>query len=241
MTASTRYQTIDILRGIAIALMVIFHFSYDLNFFKLVPINIYHDPFWINFRILIVSLFVGLVGVSLALATRNGINLKRYGQRLGWLIACAIAITVMSYFMYPKGMIVFGILHFIAFASVLGLLFVRRYILSLVLGIGIILLDQVYQHEFFDQYWIHWFGLTVHRPKAADYVSVIPWFGVVLIGIFIGQTILRSETLQRRLSISFDHPLPRGLSFAGRHSLLIYMIHQPILFAILWPVVALSR
>jgi uncharacterized membrane protein len=236
MTASTRYQAIDILRGIAIALMVIFHFSYDLNFFKLVRIDIYHDPFWMNFRVLIVSLFVGLVGVSLVLATQNGINLKRFSHRLAWLVVLAIAITGMSYFMFPKGMIVFGILHFIAFASVAGLLFVRLYWPSLILGIGIILLDRVYHNPFFDQYWIHWFGLTVHRPKAADYVSVIPWFGVVLIGIFIGQTILRNETLQRRLSVSSDHPLPRGLAFAGRHSLLIYMIHQPVLFAILWPI-----
>jgi uncharacterized membrane protein len=241
MPVTQRYQRIDILRGIAIVLMVIYHFCYDLTYFKFLRLDFYHDPFWINFRILIVSLFVGLVGVSLVLATQNGINLRRYARRLGWLVLLSLVITVMSYFMFPGRTIVFGILHFIAFASVAGLVFVRLYIPSLVLGIGIIVLDQVYQHEFFDQYWIHWLGLTVHRPAAEDYVSVIPWFGVVLIGIFIGQTILRNETLQRKLSVSSDHPLPRSLAFAGRHSLLIYMLHQPILFAILWPVAVMAQ
>jgi len=234
-----RFQCIDILRGIAIALMVIYHFCYDLTYFKFIRFDFYHDLFWINFRILIVSLFVGLVGVSLVLATRNGINLKRYARRLGWLVLLSLAITVMSYFMFPGRIIVFGILHFIAFASVVGLLFVRLYWPSLILGGGIILLDLLYQDAFFDQYWIHWLGLTTRRPPAEDYVSVIPWFGVVLIGIFIGQTILRSETLQRRLSVSSDHPLPRSLAFAGRHSLLIYMLHQPVLFAVLWPIAAM--
>lgn len=241
MPVTQRYQRIDILRGIAIVLMVIYHFCYDLTYFKFLHLDFYHDPFWINFRILIVSLFVGLVGVSLVLATQNGINLRRYARRLGWLVLLSLAITVMSYFMFPGRMIVFGILHFIAFASVAGLLFVRLYVPSLILGIGIILLDLLYQHEFFDQYWIHWLGLTVHRPAAEDYVSVIPWFGVVLIGIFIGQTILRNESLQSLLSVHSDHPVMRGLAFAGRHSLLIYILHQPILFAILWPVAALNH
>jgi len=241
MSSTQRYQRIDILRGIAITLMVIYHFSYDLTYFRFLRFDFYHDPFWINFRILIVSLFVGLVGVSLVLATQNGINLRRYARRLGWLVLLSLAITVMSYFMFPGRMIVFGILHFIAFASVAGLLFVRLYVPSLILGIGIILLDLLYQHEFFDQYWIHWLGLTVHRPAAEDYVSVIPWFGVVLIGIFIGQTILRNESLQRIFSVNSDHFLMRGLAFSGRHSLLIYILHQPILFAILWPVAALNH
>ena len=84
-------------------------------------------------------------------------------------------------------------------------------------------------------------GIDTSQYSKEDYVSVIPWFGVVLIGIFIGQTILRNESLQSFLSVHSDHPLMRGLAFAGRHSLLIYILHQPILFAILWPVWALNR
>lgn len=239
MPTTYRYPIIDILRGIAIALMIFYHFSYDLTYFKFIRFDFYNDIFWLTLRTIIVSLFLTLVGVSLVLATQNGINVRRYALRLGWLLVLSIAITVNSYFMFPDRLIVFGILHFIAFASVAGLLFVRLYIPSLVLGIGIILLDLLFQHPYFDQYWIHWIGLMTHRPATEDYVPVIPWFGVVLIGIFIGQTIVRSESLQRILSINSDKVIMRSLAFSGRHSLLIYVIHQPILFAILWPIAAM--
>lgn len=239
MAVPHRYQLLDILRGIAIALMIFYHFSYDLTFFGFARFDFYNDPFWLNLRTIIVSLFLGLVGVSLVLATQNGINMRRYSRRLGWLMVLSIAITINSYFMFPGRIIVFGILHFIAFASVFGLLFTRLYVPSLVLGIGIILLDLLYQNPFFDQYWIHWLGLMTHRPATEDYVPVFPWFGVALIGIFIGQTIVRNEGLQRMLTTNSDNIIMRSLAFSGRHSLLIYVVHQPILFAILWPIAAM--
>ena len=234
MPVSTRYQLIDILRGVAIALMVFYHFSYDLTYFQLVKFDFYRDPFWLNLRTLIVSLFLGLVGVSLVLATERGINRRRYFKRLGLLVLFSLAISINSYFMFPGRTIVFGILHFIAFASVVGLLFVRWPGVSLVVGLGIITLDRIYQHAFFDQAWVHWLGLMTHKPATEDYVPVIPWFGVVLIGIFIGHQLLRVPTLGFVRTWQLNNPLPRGLALAGRHSLLIYVLHQPILLGLLW-------
>jgi len=234
MPVSTRYQLIDILRGVAIVLMVFYHFCYDLTYFQLVNFDFFRDPFWLNLRTLIVSLFLGLVGVSLVLAAEHGINWKRYLKRLGMLVLFALAISINSYFMFPGRTIVFGILHFIAFASVVGLLFVRWPGVSLVMGIGIIILDRAYQHSFFDQAWVHWLGLMTHKPATEDYVPVIPWFGVVLVGIFIGHQLQRALALRFFTTWQSNTPLARGLALAGRHSLLIYVLHQPILFGFLW-------
>ncbi|NNF96123.1 MAG: DUF1624 domain-containing protein [Halobacteria archaeon] len=234
MPVSTRYQLIDILRGVAIALMVFYHFCYDLTYFQLVKFDFYRDPFWLNLRTLIVSLFLGLVGVSLVLAAEHGINRRRYLKRLGLLLLFALAISINSYFMFPGRTIVFGILHFIAFASVVGLVFVRWSLVSLIAGIGIIGLDLVYQHRFFDQAWLHWLGLMTHKPATEDYVPVIPWFGVVLIGIFIGHQLQRVPALRFVRIWQSNIPLARGLALAGRHSLLIYVLHQPILIGLLW-------
>lgn len=234
MPVSSRYQLIDILRGVAIVLMVVYHFCYDLTYFQLAQFDFYRDPFWLNLRTLIVSLFLGLVGVSLVLAAEHGINQRRYFRRLGLLLLFALAITINSYFMFPGRTIVFGILHFIAFASVVGLLFVRWPVGSLVLGIGIIVLDQIFQHRFFDQAWLHWLGLMTHKPATEDYVPVIPWFGVVLIGIFLGYWLQRRPALKFVRTFHAEWPLARGLALAGRHSLLIYILHQPILFGSLW-------
>ena len=234
MPVSTRYQLIDILRGVAIVLMVFYHFCYDLTYFQLVNFDFYRDPFWLNLRSLIVSLFLGMVGVSLVLASEHGINRRRYFKRLGLLVLFALAISINSYFMFPGRTIVFGILHFIAFASVLGLLFVRWSGVSLVMGIGIIILDRVYQHSFFDHAWVHWLGLMTHKPATEDYVPVIPWFGVILVGIFIGHQLQRAPALRFFTTWQSNTPLARGLALAGRHSLLIYVLHQPILFGFLW-------
>ena len=234
MPVSSRYQLIDILRGVAIVLMVFYHFSYDLTYFQLVKFDFYRDPFWLNLRTLIVSLFLGLVGVSLVLATERGINRRRYFKRLGLLVLFSLAISINSYFMFPGRTIVFGILHFIAFASVVGLLFVRWPGVSLVVGLGIITLDRIYQHAFFDQAWVHWLGLMTHKPATEDYVPVIPWFGVVLIGIFIGHQLQRAPALKFVRTWQSNNFLIRGLALAGRHSLLIYVLHQPILLGLLW-------
>jgi len=234
MPVSSRYQLIDILRGVAIVLMVFYHFCYDLSHFQLAGFDFYRDSFWLNLRTLIVSLFLGLVGVSLVLAAEHGINTRRYIKRLGLLLLFALAISTNSYFMFPGRTVFFGILHFIAFASVAGLVFIRWPTVSLVAGIGIIGLDRVYQHPLFDQAWFHWIGLMTHKPVTEDYVPVIPWFGVVLIGIFIGHQLLGAPALRVIQSWQSNMPLARGLALAGRHSLLIYMLHQPIMFGALW-------
>ena len=234
MPVSSRYQLIDILRGVAIVLMVVYHFCYDLNYFQLAGFDFYRDPFWLNLRTLIVSLFLGLVGISLVLASEHGINWRRYFRRLGLLLLCAVAISIISYLMFPGRTIFFGILHFIAFASVAGLLFVSWPKVSLVVGLGLIGLDLVYQHPLFNQAWLQWVGLMTHKPPTEDYVPVIPWFGVVLLGIFIGQQLLQRPALQGIRSWRSNIPPARGLAFAGRHSLLIYMLHQPILLGSLW-------
>lgn len=241
MPVTKRYQLIDILRGVAIVLMVYFHFSYDLAHFGYTRSDFYHDPYWLHLRTLIVSLFLGLVGVSLVLASDHGINWRRYFKRLGLLVFFALMITITSYYLFPGRTIVFGILHFIAFASVAGLLFVRGYWSSLVPGVAIVALDHFFQHPFFNQSAIHWLGLMTHKPATEDYVPVIPWFGVVLIGIFVGRNLLCRPALQPLTDYHSSSGLARGLAFAGRHSLLIYVIHQPILFGLVWVVSQLMR
>ena len=234
MPVASRYQLIDILRGVAIVLMVVYHFCYDLSHFQLAGFDFYRDPFWLNLRTLIVSLFLGLVGISLVLAAEHGISKRRYFRRLGLLLLFALAISINSYFMFPGRTIFFGILHFIAFASVAGLIFVPWPTVSLAAGLGIISLDLVYQHPVFNQAWLQWIGLMTHKPVTEDYVPVIPWFGVVLIGIFMGHQLLRRPAWQVPRSWQSNIPLARGLALAGRHSLIIYVLHQPILFGGLW-------
>jgi uncharacterized membrane protein len=231
---AARYAAVDILRGFAIALMFVYHFTFDLNYFGAVRFDFNHDWRWLAFRVVIVSLFLGLVGVSLVLADSQRFNWRSYGRRLAALAVCAAAASLGSYLMFPATFIFFGILHFILVASVLGLAFLRLYWINLVAGVLLLSAGLTLQHGFFDQRVWQWFGLMTHKPRTEDYVPLLPWFGVVLLGMFLARAALRSNWITRIKDWRPDAKLARLFALAGRHSLVIYMLHQPIFIGSLY-------
>ncbi len=231
--SSIRYPFVDALRGVAIVLMMAYHFTFDLDYFNVIAIDFNNNVFWLSARSLIVSMFLGLVGISLYLASVNGLDLRRYWRRIGVLVACALAVSLASYLMFPKSMIFFGILHFIVIASLLGVLFIRFYWINLVLGCGIIAAGLWFHHPQFDQSALQWIGLMTHKPVTEDYVPLFPWFGVVLIGLFLGRYIY-SGPVPPFARWQGDTAIGQVLTLGGRHSLIIYMLHQPLFIGILY-------
>jgi uncharacterized membrane protein len=228
---SSRLVVVDALRGSAIVLMVIYHFCFDLSYFGLASFDFYEDRFWLNLRTLILSLFLGLVGVSLVLASRQRLDVGRYLRRLILLVASAALVSFSTWWMFGERFVFFGVLHFIAVASVLALLFLRAGSLNLIAGVGVILFATRYQSAWFDTPGRRWIGLMTHKPLTEDYVPLLPWFGVVLLGLFTAPYIVQwSKT---RLGGTSDAASIRWLALAGRHSLVIYLIHQPLLIGAL--------
>ncbi len=214
--------------------MILYHFFFDLNYFALARFDFNNDPFWLSARALILSLFLGLVGVSLQLFYERGFNKKSYLRRLGLIILSAALVSLTSYLMFPNTMIFFGVLHFIALASVLALAFVRFYIVNLVLGTVIIFAGLWFKHPFFNQQWAQWIGFMTYKPFTEDYVPIFPWLGVVLIGLFLGKALITVPKFRFLLAWDTNNKLERGLAYAGRHSLIIYMTHQPILITLIY-------
>lgn len=233
-TATNRYFLIDVLRGSAIGLMFIYHFCFDLNYFGHVRLDFNHQPFWLGFRALIVSLFLGVVGISLQLAHTRHWRARPFFQRLGLLVGAALLVSLSSYLIYPNSFIFFGILHFIAVASLLGLLFLKLYYLNLILGVLVISIGLTVSQPFFDQPALQWFGLVTHKPITEDYVPLLPWFGVVLIGMFLGRWAVTQQPIPAWLQWQNEHFVSRTLAFGGKHGLLIYLLHQPILLGLLY-------
>jgi len=229
-----RLVIIDLMRGVAIALMVIFHFCFDLAHFGFARFDFYGDAFWLNFRTFILSLFLLLVGISLVLATRKGINVRRFMERLLRVAGGAALVSFATWWMFAERFVFFGVLHFIALASLLGLFFIRKPVIALVLGIALLVVGNSWQFPWFDQAGWRWIGMMTHKPATEDYVPLVPWFGVILIGMVVGYLLSRGGRLK-----AFDSLLPadnapvRLLAFSGRHSLLIYLVHQPLLFSMI--------
>jgi uncharacterized membrane protein len=236
-----RFSAIDALRGFAVALMVAYHFCFDLNYYGWIQVNLNDDPFWLKSRTIIVSLFLCVVGISLVLANRNAIDWRAWLRRLGILAGCAALVSTSSYTLFPQSWIFFGVLHFVVVASVLGLVFLRWPRLDLAMGIILVVVGSTVELPFFNQPSLQWLGLMTYKPFTEDYVPLLPWFGVVLIGLFLGRLALREKRLAPVMAWKPKGAPGRSLAFAGRHSLLIYMLHQPLLMGVLYLLKLLGR
>ena len=224
MRSRQRYLEVDFIRGIALLLMVVFHLCVDLNYFHYLDIDIRHGLDWRYFRYVILSLFIGTVGISLVLANQEEIDTKKVSIRAGKLFLASIIISIASYVMNPSMWIYFGIIHFILVGSLIGLLFIRQAYLSLVLGLIIIVLFNL---ELINMHWLfHLLKAPLQLPKyTEDLVQFIPWFALILIGIFIGT--------KRWFNLGLKPSKPvNTVVFLGRNALIIYLVHQPILFGI---------
>jgi len=221
-TASGRFVLIDTLRGFAVILMIFFHLFYDLNLLQLVTIDVIENPFWFALPRFIVSVFLICVGIGLALVHKNGIRWEHVWKRFIKVGGCAVLITCITVVFFPKQYIFFGILHCIAVSSVLGLLFVKYPRASLV-GFFTIILSYASIKPSMEPL-LDWLGI---RPL--DSIPIYPWFRLVLLGIFLEFIRFHKIPVQQTRMV-------KCLEYLGRHSLIIYLIHQPVLFGMCYAI-----
>ena len=210
--------------------MVAYHFSFDLRYFGFTTGDFYRDPFWLNARTLILSSFLLLAGVSLTLAQRSERGRARFWPHVAGIAACAFAVSLASYLVFPRSYIWFGVLHAIAVSLVLARPLVRRPALALAIGVAMIAAGNLYSNELFDNRALGWLGFMSAKPRTEDYVPLFPWTGVLLAGIAAGHVVVKNGLRP----IAFASRWPRWMAWLGRHSLPIYMVHQPLLLGALF-------
>ncbi|MGL4291597.1 MAG: DUF1624 domain-containing protein [Phreatobacter sp.] len=231
---SRRIELVDLARGIALIAMFVFHFAWDLSLFRLIDVDIALEPGWRWFARCIAGSFLVLVGFSLVLASRNGIDRKAYLRRLILVAGAAVLVTLGTWFALPHAYIFFGILHHIALASVLALPFLRLPVLAVAGGaITCFALPELVASPLLDARWLAWLGLGRLPLNTADYVPLLPWFGCVLAGMVAARLSLASPLADRLFAWRPRFGPARLIAWAGRHSLPIYLLHQPVFFGTL--------
>jgi uncharacterized membrane protein len=139
-------------------------------------------------------------------------------------------VTAGSALVFPQSFIWFGVLHAIAVSLVVAKPLVRRPFFAAIAGVVVIVVGLAYANPAFDQRALGWLGFMTAKPVTEDYVPLFPWMGVLFLGIALGPLLIRSEFR----AIASLARLPRWLAFLGRHSLAMYLLHQPLLFVLLW-------
>lgn len=223
--APARSDRLDALRGAAIVWMAAYHFAFDLNHFGWIRQDFYRDPAWTWQRTCIVSLFLFCAGGGQALAMRAGQGAGRFWRRWVQVAGCAALVSLGSWFMFPGSWISFGVLHGMAVMLLWLRLGLARLPGAALLGLAALAMAApwLWQHTAFDTRWTNWVGLVTHKPVTEDYVPVLPWLGVMLLGFV---------TTRARPQL-WHGAAPRPLAVLGRWSLSFYMLHQPVLIGLL--------
>jgi len=232
-----RFWEVDAARGVAIIMMVVYHSTYDLDTLGGYDIQS-TSGYWALFADVTAGLFLLLVGVSLAIsrARTNLAGWRLFGKYLarGLKILTYGIVLTLVFLVLGMGVVAFGILHLIGVSIILAYPFLRLRFTNLVLGILIFAAGQyiLAQDLYSQSFWLSPFGVVPEGVMMPDYRPLLPWFGVVLIGLFFGNVVYGDG---RRPAVTEDKaPLPaRPLLPLGRNSLSIYLIHQPVIVAVL--------
>ena len=223
-----RFDRIDVLRAVAIVWMAAFHFGFDLNHFGLLDPrqNFQRDALWTTQRTCIVTLFLFCAGLGQAVALQAGQGWPRFWRRWAQVAVCAVLVSAGSALMFPRSWIFFGVLHGIAVMLILCRLLAPLRLWLLPLGALAIAMPRFVGLPIIDHPALRWIGLVTHKPITEDYVPVLPWLGVMLLGLAAGQWLLQ----HRRDVLAGPVPLAlQPLATLGRWSLSFYMLHQPVL------------
>jgi len=236
MNESRRLDAVDVARGLSLVAMAGYHLTWDLAYFGVVaPATPFTPPMRFASHA-IGSAFLGLAGYSLALAHGRGFRLRPFLRRLARIGAAAALVSGATYAIAPQSPIFFGILHCIFAASVIAAPFLMpgRGPAALAAALALIALPLVYASPAFNPPWLVWLGLGTEDPPTLDWRPLAPWAGVTLLGLAIG-LLAPAPPFWRAKAAAL-----RAAAFAGRHSLAVYLIHQPILVGLLYAGLQLS-
>ena len=231
-----RYELLDTLRGFSLVNMIFYHFIWDLIYIFSVIDNVWPNLFYI-WQQFICSSFIFISGFCWPLS-------RNHLQRGLTIFACGILITLVTYIFLPQNTIVFSILTFLGSAALFLLILPQRFlkikplygfILSLCLFIlsknitrgylGFSFCKISLPPEIYANHFTAYLGFPHDSFSSADYFPLLPWLFLFSSGYYAYQYCYAKNILAK-----FSRKIFPPLNFCGKHSLFIYLIHQPLIY-----------
>ncbi|UWQ22781.1 DUF1624 domain-containing protein [Jannaschia sp. W003] len=232
--APGRLPLLDLARAFALVQMALFHLGRDLDTMlppalRVAEWGFSFGPLWQGWAASIAGSFVFLAGVSLWLAHGAAFRPASFLRRLGVLVLAAAAVSLATWATFPSQWVRFGILHSIALSSVVGLLFLRLPgPVTVLAGLAAVWAGRTLDLAAFADPWWLWTGLSAQIPPMMDYEPLLPWTGPFLIGLGAARIADRAGWIDRLRGWP-EGPVWRRLGWPGRHSLAVYLVHQPVI------------
>jgi len=238
-----RFIELDLFRGLAIALMIFGHFLWDLDYFGIAPIN---SEIYIQLQRTVPPLFFLLVGICLAVSINKKHDLsldenKKYKNHLLLrgikIFSLGMVLTTITMIFLPERPIIFGVLHFIGLSIVLSVFFLRFRIYNILIGLLFLAISiPIGQYVIATPTVLH-LAIGLHQANfweyTTDYFPLLPWFGVVLFGIGLGNILYKDNKRRFRFPDISKYKPVALFSWLGRHSLAVYLLHQPVIAGVL--------
>lgn len=239
MKQAGRFWEVDFARGVAIVMVAVYHLVFDLDNFAGYEVES-TSGFWAVFADVSAFAFVFLAGMSLEISRSKvrsagprlfGKYLRRGLRIFGWGMLITLVFWALDF-----GYVIFGILHLIGASIILAYPFMKLRFLNVLFGLlfiaaGIFVSTQDFAASGAPGVLLAPLGVFPENLYMPDYRPLLPWFGVVLLGLFFGKV---AYTDRKREPGASGPRLAAPVEFLGRHTLAIYLIHQPILIAALW-------
>jgi len=219
-----RIWELDFFRGICILFVIYVHFSFDINFF----LNKSIEP----------SLFLTLLseygGIFFVILSGICVTLGSHSTKRGLIVFSAgILISIVSFIFYRDLFISFGVLHLLGLCMIMYPLFKKMpvYLISAI-GLVIIVLGYYFATFYIKSPYFFYLGLTTSNYSSGDYFPLFPNLGYFLLGIVLGKTLYKNKTTLFEKFPSNTLPV-RIITACGRHSLWIYLLHQPLIYLLM--------
>lgn len=212
-----RIFEVDLLRTVAITLMIIFHIVYDLNEFTGININ-YKSGFWYWEGRIAALIFIFISGISSGFSRDS---FKRGVKVLG----LGMGITIVTYIVIKEQYIRFGILHLLGTSMILFPLLKRinNYILLVISG-SIVLISTMFNDILVNTSLLLPLGIMYGGFNTADYYPIIPYLSAFIMGVIVYKAFYSNN--QSTFKINYENEFVTNIS---KNSLSIYLIHQPII------------
>ncbi len=236
-----RYTIPDALRGLSLVSMIIYHAMWDIVYIFGVSAPWYQTKGAFIWQQSICWTFIILSGFCWHFGSHK---LKRGLM----VLAGAVIINAVTVLLMPQNAVRYGVLSLIAAGMLLlipmdkllrkinpyagmllsaGLFFITRNIPSRSLGFGSLILTDL-PHTLYSNNFTAWLGFPHADFHSTDYFPLLPWFFLYLAGYFLYYVFRRLDILKHLSAFSIG-----PLEFLGRHSLIIYLLHQPVIYGIL--------